>query len=158
MFVWKYTKANCINIVDAAGAIDKKGYIVIMINGKNYFAHRLVFLYMEGYLPENDVDHINRIRNDNRWCNLREVSRSCNMKNINIRKDNASGITGVSWDKRRKKWIARIANNKKEIFIGYFENLSNAVKARFEAEVKYSFQNCNNASTAYKYLKFNGLL
>lgn len=153
VFIWKSAVSNHISVGDIAGTVDKNGYIVLMIKGKNYLAHRLAFLYVAGYWPENEIDHINKIRDDNRWCNLREVSRSCNMRNSSIRKDNVSGVTGVSFDKKRKKWRVRITNNKKEIFIGYFKNLHDAVRARFEAEIKYDFQTCNNESTAYKYLK-----
>ena len=49
-----------------------KRYIYISFKNKTYRAHRLVFLFMKNkFLIEEEVDHINHIRNDNRWINLR---------------------------------------------------------------------------------------
>jgi len=62
------------------GSIDKDGYIIFKIKGKQYKAHRLVFAYFNGYFP-NEIDHINRIRNDNRIENLRSVTRAENIRN-----------------------------------------------------------------------------
>ncbi len=84
------------------------GYIAIQIDGKSYKAHRLAFLYMTGYMPKNQVDHKNHIRTDNRWDNLREVTRGENAKNQSIPKSNTSGIAGVYWNKNSKRWCAQI--------------------------------------------------
>ena len=78
-----------------AGCKNNNGYIFITHNGKKYQAHRLAFLYMDGYFPENFVDHINRNPCDNRWDNLREVSAQCNAQNSAVRKRNNTGITGI---------------------------------------------------------------
>lgn len=72
IFTWKINSRR--SLKDApAGNLHPSGYIRIGIDSKEYRAHRLAFLYMEGYIPENDVDHINRVRDDNRWKNLREL-------------------------------------------------------------------------------------
>ena len=84
------------------------GYMSIKIHGKMYGAHRVAFLFMEGYMPENHVDHIDRDKSNNRWGNLREVSRNCNSQNCNISKNNKSGVTGVCWNRADKKWKAYI--------------------------------------------------
>ena len=76
------------------------GYIFIMINYKNYRAHRLAFLYMEGAFPDKDVDHKDRIRSNNIWSNLRHVTARINNEN---KVTNCSFI-GVNWDKSRCKW------------------------------------------------------
>ncbi len=131
------------------------GYIVISLDHKQYFAHRLAFLYMEGYMPENQVDHINRIKHSNKWENLREVSRSCNAKNSKKRSDNKSGITGVSWFKRDEKWSVRIKIKDRYLHVGLFENKIEAAEARWNVEKKYNFPNCNTTSSAYLYLKNN---
>lgn len=147
------------NIIGSeAGSLNKDGYRRIMINRVLYRAHRLAFLYMEGYFPENDVDHINRIRDDNRWNNLRHVSRQCNSRNKGKQSNNTSGITGVSWHNRDKRWKAQIKVNQKNIYLGYFTTLRPAVQARWEAEKKYNFPNCNTASSAYNYLRDNKVL
>lgn len=54
-----------------AGYINSEGYRVINIDGTEYFAHDLAFLYMTGDFPKGEVEHINRKRDDDRWCNLK---------------------------------------------------------------------------------------
>jgi len=123
-----------------------------MIDGVSYKAHRLAFLYVDGYTPENDVDHINRNKDDNRWLNLRHVSRSCNMRNRSLLSNNTSGVNGVHWRGSRNRYIASIRVNKKLFHLGSFYDLSGAVFARWKGEVKYDFPNCNTTSSAYEYL------
>lgn len=72
-FYRKTSTNSCARIGDKAGSV-RSGYIVIGICGKSYLAHRLAFLYMQGEMPPEQVDHINHIRDDNRWLNLREAS------------------------------------------------------------------------------------
>lgn len=151
IFTWKINKAN-IKAGMEAGSISH-GYRQITFNRKVLRLHRLAFLYMEGYLPENDVDHINRIKDDNRWSNLREVNRVCNSRNCNINKNNTSGITGVTWDTQNKKWCAQLSINKKNFYLGSFKTKFDAAKARWEAEKKYDFPECCSTSSAYLYLK-----
>ena len=158
VFVWKVDRGKKVKKGDVAGSIDNHGYWCIKIESKRYLAHRLAFLYMEGYFPENQVDHIDRNRSNNEWKNLREVSQSCNMRNCKIRKTNKSGITGVCWHKKNNKWTATIRIHKKNIDLGRFDSLLDAAKARWNAEVKYGYPNCNTTSSAYTYLKDNNLL
>lgn len=158
IFTRKVRTSNFIRV----GAITKKakkdtGYLMISVDNREYRAHRLAFLFMEGYFPENDVDHIDRNRVNNKWNNLREVSRTCNLRNKAIQRNNTSGVIGVSWHKRESKWRATIKTTK-HIHIGFFANLIDAAKARWEAEVKYNFPNCNTTSSAYMYLKEKGAI
>ncbi len=104
------------------------GYIRIQVNGKRYLAHRLAWLYMMGIWPKNQIDHINGIKDDNRWCNLREATQSENNYNSIKRKDNSSGYRGVTWHKKDKKWQAQICVNKKYIFLGQFSSKEDAAK------------------------------
>ncbi len=83
----------------AAGAVHGNGYRSINIQRRYYSAHRLVFLYMLGRLPDPSmrVDHVNGIRDDNRWCNLREVTNSENMQNQKRpMRTNKVGLLGVT--------------------------------------------------------------
>lgn len=137
-----------------AGGLNNSGYSRIFLYGKRYLAHRLAFLYVLGYLPENDVDHINRIKNDNRWENLREATTSCNCRNSSKRKLNKSGITGVHFSKRENKWVAQICDEGKHKYLGAFKTIGEAATARFEAEVKYGYQSCDINSTAKQYLEY----
>lgn len=80
-----------------AGTIDDKGYVLININRKQYLAHRLIWLYLYGAFPENNIDHINGIRHDNRLVNLRECTQMGNRQNLRIAKvNNSTGYLGVS--------------------------------------------------------------
>lgn len=137
IFKWKVKKSIAISIGDIAGSKNSKGYIKIHIDGKGHSAHRLAWLYMKGELPLDQVDHINRIRNDNRFCNLRVATNKENQENVCIRKDNLSGITGINWRYDLRKWHVRIQRDGKRIHIGFYEKLELAKIARIVAEQKY---------------------
>lgn len=126
------------------GSLSKNGYIRTFLNKKEYKVHRLVWLYNYGYLPKKQIDHINHIRNDNRLCNLREVTRSENYKNKKIYKNNSSGVMGVQWYKNNKKWGASISIKGNTIFLGLFLKYSEAVDARKNAEILYGFHKNHN--------------
>ena len=110
-----------------AGYTDSQGYRRIKVNSTKYFAHRLVFLYMEGKWPVQQVDHINRERSDNRWENLREVSNKENAQN--------SGAKGYS--KGGNRWYAQISTGGKNIYLGSFATSEEAASAYLEAKYKY---------------------
>lgn len=89
------TSRVCRGIKDSvAGWLESTGYIRICLDYKKHSAHRLAFLFIEGRFP-NRIDHINHIRNDNRWVNLREVTHQENSKNQSINSKNTSGVMGV---------------------------------------------------------------
>jgi len=81
LFTWKVSKAKRIKVGDIAGCVNGSNYIVMRINGKMYFAHRLAWLYVYGKFPDKNIDHINCIKTDNRISNLRNVTNSVNMQN-----------------------------------------------------------------------------
>lgn len=121
---------------NVAGTILNDGYIAIMVNSKVYKAHRLAWLYVYGYFPEI-VDHVNGNPSDNRIANLREATHQQNMCNSKLRKNNTSGIKGVSWHKKSQKWHAQIQFNKIKKHIGYFDSLEDAKKSIQEARKIY---------------------
>lgn len=82
-------------------------------------------------------DHINGERADNRRSNLRIASKQQNAMNQRVHRNNKSGVAGVSWNKERGLWEACIRANGRHIFLGCFHDLSDAAKARKNAEVKY---------------------
>ena len=135
-----------------AGWVDDDGYIRIGIDGQRYSAHRLAILYTDGYLPEHEVDHINRIRTDNRRVNLREASRQCQCRNSGVRKDNTSGVKGVHWDSRTGKWMTQVAVNGKTKTIGYHDTILDAAYTRYAAEQCLGFPDCDINSSAKKYI------
>lgn len=83
------------------GSLDKDGYLIIKIKGKQFKAHRLAFLLYYGYFPKKEIDHINRIRTDNRILNLREVTRLENIKNITKKINENTGEVGIYLDKTK---------------------------------------------------------
>jgi hypothetical protein len=120
-----------------AGHLDYYGYVRIRVNYLRYMAHRLAWFYIYKEWPKNKIDHINRIRNDNRICNLRDVSDLENSTNTNISKKNKSGYKGVLWRSKKSRWEAYICVNKKNNYIGMYKNKEDAIKARKEAEIKF---------------------
>lgn len=118
------------------------GYVIIGINKKLYKAHRLAVLYVDGYLPEYpafEIDHINHIRDDNRWDNIRVISKGENCKNIKLLTNNTSGFTGVRWNKKEKRWKVSVTHNSSFIHLGYFDDKQEAINARKEANKKFGF-------------------
>jgi hypothetical protein len=133
-----YTYFNSRYAGNEAGS-KRRGYIVVDINKFGYYAHRLAFLYMTGSFPLFYVDHVNQLKHDNRWGNLRPATPLVNSKNIKKRKDNSSGIMGVYFDRRRGKFLARIGENRKQTHLGCFDSIFDAICARKSAEIKLGF-------------------
>jgi hypothetical protein len=132
-------KKNAINCQagSLAGSISKTGYLVINIFGKVQKAHRLIWLYAHGKWPNGSLDHINRIKTDNRLENLKLVTQKQNSENQPLRKNNTSGYPGISWYLPYNKWRSRIQHYSKQYTLGYFDSLEDAIKARQLAEDKY---------------------
>jgi hypothetical protein len=84
-----------------AGYRDKKGYVVIEINGKCYFAHRLAWFYVTQAWPCDQIDHIDRVKHNNCFANLREATNGQNQGNIVSR--NRAGLKGVTFHARLKE-------------------------------------------------------
>lgn len=63
------------------GCKTTNGYTAISLRGYAYTAHRLAWLYMTGAWPENDIDHIDGVRSNNQYRNLRDVKKSTNAQN-----------------------------------------------------------------------------
>lgn len=127
----------------------------ICIDYKNYSAHRLAWLYIHGYLPENQIDHINRQKIDNRICNLREVSSQCNTRNTGNRIDNKSGVKGICFDESRGNWIVYIEVNQKRTYLGRINDFDESVCLRLCAEQCLGWSGCDSNSPAYQYVKKN---
>lgn len=117
-----------------AGCINHKGYQLIGWNYEVYFAHRLAWFYMTGKWPQDQIDHINCIKNDNRWANLREATNSLNHQNIRSpNMDNKLGVLGVL--KVGKKFRTRIGlKNGATKHLGYYNSPELAHSAYVEAK------------------------
>lgn len=95
--------------------------------------HSIILGCKEGY----DIDHLNRQKLDNRKSNLRHVSHQDNLLNCKIRKDNVSGIKGVTWRRDRECWTAQVRYKGCKIHLGNFASLEEAGVARLQAEILY---------------------
>lgn len=137
LFKWKVRTSIRVVVGAVAGSVSDDGYIVIRIGRKIYRAHRLAFLWMTGKFPTGHVDHINTIRTDNRWCNLRQCSRSQNQCNRTKQSNNTSGFKGVSFEKRTGLWKAGLGINRKFINLGRFKTPELAHAAYCQAVEKH---------------------
>ena len=135
LFTWTSATNDSILIGSVAGSLNGAGRIQIQIDKEVYLAHRLAFLYMDGFIPEF-VDHIDTIPTHNWWTNLRGCTHQQNMCNAKLRKDSCSGIKGVSWDLRKKKWCAYITVSNKRKHLGYFGTKDAAELVVREARIK----------------------
>ncbi len=108
-----------------AGTCRNDGYVKLSIDGGQYYAHRLAWLYMFGQ-DESDVDHIDRNPSNNAICNLRRVTKSQNQHNRIEQRNNTSGYKGVTFCKRTGRWRAAIWVNDRPVYLGYFSSPEDA--------------------------------
>lgn len=116
------------------------GYLWGQIGREQLLAHRVAWAYCHGVWPDEQIDHINHDKTDNRVVNLRLAPQAENAKNAGRRSDNTSGYTGVYWNKDRKKWVAQIGlPGPVTKPLGRYALLADAIAARKAAEEKYGF-------------------
>lgn len=133
----KKSKGRCIG--DICGSSTKRGYLRFNVCGFLGYSHRFAFLYMTGSEPTKEIDHINHIKNDNRWCNLRDVTHKENHKNKSLRSNNKHGCHGIRKMNGCTKWSAVINVNGKARVISSHVNKSDAILVRKNTEAKYGF-------------------
>lgn len=140
-FVWKFRDrkwfdsdkgwkiVNNRNAGKITGSIDiSLGYVRINIFRKPYLAHRLAWLYVYGEWPQNHIDHINQIKDDNRIENLRAATQSQNGMNRSSYNGTTSQYKGVSWHKHANKWVVQIRIDVKQKHLGYFTSEEDAAR------------------------------
>ena len=137
IFCWRVQPSRNVKAGVVAGTVNHDGYIRIKIDGTLFMAHRLAWLYVYGAWPQDQIDHINGDKRDNRIANLRDVSRSVNMQNqVRAQKDNKSGLRGVSWNKNKKRWEAGISVNGRNEYLGSFDTTEAAHAAYLAAKLR----------------------
>lgn len=138
VFTWKVgrsgmrSRAGCL-----AGSINKAyGYLRIKLAGVDYQAHRLAWLYVYGRWPENEIDHINGIRTDNRISNLRDVSGAINQHNRRTAPRNSTlGILGVR--PSGKKFSSSLSVGGERKYLGTFDSPELAHQAYVAAKRQF---------------------
>jgi hypothetical protein len=129
LFYWRVDRGG-IKAGSIAGARRESGYITISVDSRLYRAHQLAWLWMTGRWPAQFVDHKDMQKDNNRWANLREATKSQNQMNTRLQSNNTTGHKGVTWFKQYGKYQVMVWKNRKAHFIGYFETLEEAATAR----------------------------
>lgn len=127
------------NAGNTAGHATKRGHMTVSRKGVLYQAHRVAWLLHYGHWPVSGIDHIDGNPGNNRIANLRDVGQEDNNKNKCIRRDSASKVMGVTWDKLTGKWRVGISIDKKRYTLGFFADFNKAVAVRKEAEQKFGY-------------------
>jgi hypothetical protein len=127
-FTWRVKQGPKIKEGKKAGTTRPDGYQKININYTQYYSHRLAWLYMTGELTA-DIDHIDRDPSNNRFSNLRAVTKSQNQHNRVKQCNNTSGYKGVIYFKPTGKWRANIWVKGKNNYLGYFDTPEEANRA-----------------------------
>ena len=125
----------------AAGKADHRGYLYVHITfegkGNLFLGHRIAMALATGSWPADEVDHENGIPGDNRFSNLRCGTHAENGQNTKLSRANTSGYTGVTWDKRRRKWMAKIVVDGRWRFQGHSPTRELAYAAYLAAKARY---------------------
>lgn len=126
IFKWKINRGH-----GMAGKViqpNQEGYVKVTIDGKRYQCHNLAWFICHGTYPENLIDHKNCDTTDNRIGNLRPATRKGNADNASKRRDNKSGIKGVSWKASHRRWVAQCQHLGKVHHLGLFDSIDEAEK------------------------------
>lgn len=117
----------------------RKHYLVTRYMNKTIRFHRLVLGIVDSKIIIDHIIHGNANENkfDNRKNNLRIVTASQNGMNSSLSKNNTSGIKGITYNKKAKRWVASIQVNNKYIYLGSFKEKEDAAQARKKAEQEY---------------------
>ena len=136
IFTWLESRGR-IKAGTIAGSKQKYGHLAVKIDGKNYHLHRLAWLYVYGKLPDDMIDHINGISNDNRIDNLRDVTNTINQHNQKTAHANSkSGLIGACWNEQNKAWKSQITHQGKVIYLGLYKTAQLAHEAYLTAKRK----------------------
>jgi hypothetical protein len=120
VFTWIKITSNRVKIGCIAATTNSHGYLYIRIDGKQYGAHRLAWLYMTGFMPKDVIDHIDGNPKNNVISNLREATQQQNLHNLRKSVKNTSGYKGVHFHKGTNKWRAVVTVNNKPKHLGLF--------------------------------------
>jgi hypothetical protein len=132
---WKISTGR-VSAFSKAGTLGSHGYLQIRLMGKIYLAHRLIYLLINGHIP-NQIDHIDGDKTNNKIDNLRLSSQSENRMNSSRSSLNKIGIKGVCWSKSNKSWRVQIKKQRKNVYDGFFNDLELAELVSIEARNKY---------------------
>lgn len=144
LFTWIKQRKGSRGVGELAGSINThhktgKKYSFIHFMGEQCRAHRLAWFIMKGKECKTQIDHIDGNGTNNAWSNLRSTDNQGNSRNKRLYKVNKTGVSGVRWHKKARKWVAGIQSEGKNVHLGLFVDFDKAVKARRDAELKYGY-------------------
>jgi hypothetical protein len=128
---WSCNQWNARHAGKPATSLKKDGYVYCCFNYERWLAHRVAWKIMTGEDP-NEIDHIDGDRGNNKWSNLKDGSKSDNLRNLALKRNNTSGYHGVAFSKRQQKWTA-------SIWVGTFDSKEEAIAARKKAEELFGY-------------------
>lgn len=135
----RYTAARAKKIFDrqfantpALNTHNPAGYLRGNLFGRSLMSHRAAYALMTGHWPEDQIDHINGVRDDNRWVNLRPVTNRQNQHNSRSAKNSSSRYIGVSSCRKTNRWVAYICPDGRKINLGAYNTEEEAAKVRDE--------------------------
>lgn len=134
VFTWRVSTGNRVKEGAPAGHVMKRGYVRIRVDGRQYKAHRLAWLYVTGAWPKLTIDHENRVKNDNRFSNLVDVSQWQHNKNRPNSREVQSAHRGVYFVPA--SWRSYILFNGKRQYLGAFQTEEDAVQAQRAATLE----------------------
>ena len=137
LFTWKVSPwhHNCkFKKGDNAGDLNRRGYLTIKLIGIRYSSHRLAYLHTLGRWPEDQVDHDDQNKTNNKWANLVSCNNRYNHHNKPKQANNKSGVTGVIWKQDINKWISYITIKGKKTHLGSYKDKQEAINARLLSE------------------------
>lgn len=120
-----------------AGTIKDTGHLVVSVDYRTYYVHRVIYLMMTGEWPSDEIDHRNCDAGDNRWETLRPATRGQNQRNKPTPRNNTSGVKGVSWYPSIGKWGAEISVNRKKYRLGFYQRKEDAAAAYAVAALQH---------------------
>ena len=121
------------------GHINANGYALVSVDSVHFMIHRVIWRLMTGEDPGPTIDHIDGNPLNNAWVNLRKATYVENGRNARIPKNNKSGVTGVHFNSRTKKWVSQIGENSGRRWIGNYDTFEEAVAARKAAEKRLGY-------------------
>lgn len=142
LFTCLVSRGKCC-VGSVAGYRRPDGYVMIGLCKAYFLSHRLAWFYVYGFWPRDELDHINRIKGDDRISNLREATTKQNMENITMPVNNTTGFKGVTFHKQKHKWMAQIHNYGKNIYLGLFHTPAQAAEAYSKAAARLHTRNPN---------------
>ena len=146
---WKINRGVYKGAGKLAGSRKASGHITVRINKIPYEMHRIIWKWMTGEDPgelqiDHKYDYVDGVHKSNYWWNLRKADEFTNNWNSGLRRDNSSGLKGVSYKSRTGKWVSQIQHCNQTIWIGTFPfaELAHAAYKKTAQELRGEFARC----------------